>query len=79
MDKESWYSKTYNIPLLKTYRFFLFIENKGLTKIISLTGNDIETSEVPYSAMFCINQKNAFLFCKSSIFPSLYQNYSGEK
>ena len=27
-----------------TYYFVLLIENKGLTKIVSLTGNDLETT-----------------------------------
>ena len=52
-----------------TYYFFLPAENKKLTKIISLTGNDIETSGLLYSAMFCTNQKNAFPICKSSVYP----------
>ena len=29
---------------MKTYQFFLPIENKELTKIVSLTGNDLETT-----------------------------------
>lgn len=67
------------IPLLKTYQFFLLIENKKLTKDVSLTGNDLETSELLYSAMFYINQKNAFLICKSSVFLPYCQSYSSEK
>ena len=63
----------------KTYHFFLLIENKGLTKVISLTGNDLETSGLLYSAMFCTNQKNASLICKSSVFIPYYQSYSPEK
>lgn len=63
----------------KTFQFFLLIENKKLTKIFSLTGNDIETSGLLYSAMFCTNQKNAFLICKSSIFIPHRQNYFSEK
>ena len=51
----------------KTYHFFLLIENNKLTNIVSLTGNDLETSGLLYSAMFCTNQKNASLICKSSI------------
>ena len=46
------------IPLSKTYCFVLLIENKKLTKIVNLTGNDLGTSKLLYSAMFCINQKN---------------------
>ena len=65
--------------LCKTYKFFLFIENKKLTKIVSLTGNDLETSGLLYFSMFCINQMNAFLICKSSVFIPYSQNYSSEK
>ena len=67
------------IPPGKTYHFFLLIENKKLTKIISLTGNDMETSGLLYSTMFCTNQKNASLICKSSVFIPYYQSYSSEK
>ena len=56
------------IPSCKTYRFFLLIENKEFTKIVSLTGNELETSGLLYSAMFCINQKNASFKCKGSNF-----------
>ena len=79
MDKESWYSKTYNIPCGKTYYFLLLIENKKLTKDVSLTGNDLETSGLLYSAMFCINQKNAFLIYKNNVFLPYNQSYSSEK
>ena len=48
-------------------------------KIISLTSNNMETSGLLYSAMFCTNQKNAFLICKNNIFHSYYQNYFSEK
>ena len=40
---------------------------------------DLETSGLLYSAMFCTNQKNAFLICKSSVFIPYYQSYSPEK
>lgn len=79
MDCRSWNQKTHNFPRRKTYQFFLPIENKELTKIVSLIGNDLETSELLYSAMFCINQKNAFLICKSSVFLLHCQSYSSEK
>ena len=42
-------------------------------------GNDIETSWLLYSVMFCTNQKNTFLICKSSVFISYYQGHSSEK
>ena len=51
-------------PRQKTYQFFLLIENKKLTKIVGLTGNDLETSGFLYPAMFCTNQKNAFSLAK---------------
>ena len=40
---ESGVKRSY-VSRVKTYQFFLLIENKKLTKIISLTGNDIETT-----------------------------------
>ena len=40
---------------------------------------DLETSGLLYSAMFCINQKNAFLICKSNVFLPYNQSYSSEK
>lgn len=67
------------IPFRKTYYFVLLIENKVLTKIVSLTGNDLETSGLLYSAMFCINQKNAFLIYKNDVFLPYNQSYSSEK
>ena len=57
-----------HVAQMKTYYFLLLIENKKLTKVVSLTGNNLETSGLLYSAMFCINQKNASLICKSSVF-----------
>ncbi|WP_270415919.1 hypothetical protein, partial [Bacteroides ovatus] len=48
----------------KTYYFFLPSENKILTKAASLTGNDLETSELLHSAMFCTSQKNDLLCAK---------------
>lgn len=40
---------------------------------------DLETSGLLYSAMFCTNQKNAFLFRKSSVLIPNCQSYSSEK
>lgn len=73
------YYQENQLSLLKTYHFFLLIENEKLTKIVSLTGNDLETSGLLYSAMFCTNQKNAFLFRKSSVLIPNCQSYSSEK
>ena len=78
-DKGMRHHQENQLSLLKTHQFFLLIENKKLTKIISLTGNDMETSGLLYSAMFCTNQKNAFLTYKSSVFILYYQSYSSEK
>lgn len=39
----------------------------------------METNGLPYSAMFCTNQKNAFLFRKSSVLIPNCQSYSSEK
>ena len=40
---------------------------------------DLETSGLLYSAMFCINQKNAFLIYKNNVFLPYNQSYSSEK
>ena len=64
MDKESWYSKTYNIPLLKTLCIVFVAEFEWVAKIGFLIGNDLETSEVLYSAL--LNPKNADFKCKGS-------------
>jgi len=40
---------------------------------------DLETSELLHSAMFCTNQKNAFLIRKSNVFLFCYQNNFIEK
>lgn len=47
--------------------------------MVCLTDNDLGTSGLLYSAIFCINQKNAFLICKSSVFLPHSQSYSSEK
>ena len=73
------YLTAHNLSLRKTYYFFLLIENKEFTKIFSLTGNDLETSELLHSAMFCTNQKNAFLIRKSNVFLFCCQNNFIEK
>ncbi len=39
----------------------------------------METSGLLYSTMFCTNQKNASLICKSSVFIPYYQSYASEK
>lgn len=78
-DKGMRHHQENQLSLLQTYYFLLLIENKKLTKVVSLTGNDLETSGLLYSAMFCINQKNAFFICKSSVFLFHCQSYSSEK
>ena len=44
MDAGGWNTEAHHLPLGKTYQFFLLSENKRLTKIVSLTGNDMETT-----------------------------------
>ena len=57
------------IPLHETLLFVFPAENKRFTKFKIATGNDLETSEVPLSVLFCIIEKNAFYECKDSVFP----------
>lgn len=52
----------------KTFSFFFPTENERLTKDSSLTANDLETSEIPYSSHFALNQKTLFLNAKVIIF-----------
>jgi hypothetical protein len=40
LDRSIRYQEAHHLPLWKTYYFFLPIENKKLTNIVSLTGND---------------------------------------
>ena len=43
---------------------FIFLSgNKQFTEFDFTTGNDLETSEVPLSVLFCIIEKNAFSIC----------------
>ena len=44
----------------------LLFDNKQFTELEFMTDNDLETSEVPLSVLFCIIEKNAFLECKGS-------------
>lgn len=57
-----------DLSLLKTFSFFFPTENERLTKDSSLTANDLETSEIPYSSHFALNQKTLFLNAKVIIF-----------
>ena len=64
MDCSSRYQKTYLIPLLKTLYMVFIVEFEWVAKIGFLIGNDLETSEVLYSAL--LNPKNADFKCKGS-------------
>ncbi len=44
----------------KTLLFIFLAENKRFTEFEFATGNDLETSEVPLSVLFCFIKKNAF-------------------
>jgi hypothetical protein len=59
-DKRVWNLKGYFIPFKQTWYFFFCAENKRFTEFIFATGNDLETSEVPLSVLFCIIGKNAY-------------------
>ena len=59
-----WYLKGYFLPLHKTLYFFFLAENKQFTEFKFTIGNDLETSEVPVSVLFCIVEKNALLWRK---------------
>lgn len=50
------------LPLRKTLPKFFSIEDKQLTKICFLIGNDLETSEFLYSVLFCIKSKERFVY-----------------
>lgn len=50
------------LPHGKTLPKFFSIEDKQLTKICFLIGNDLETSEFLYSVLFCIKSKERFVY-----------------
>ena len=52
------------VSFSKTQQLFFFAENKQVERVKFLTGNDLETSEVLYSAL--LNPKNADFKCKGS-------------
>ena len=68
MGRGGWYQQAHNLPLLETLHFFFLTENQQFTEFVFTTGNDLETSEVPLSVLFCIIQKNAFSECKDTAF-----------
>ena len=43
-----------DLPYKKTLLFIFLAENKRFTEFEFATGNDLETSEVPSSVLFCI-------------------------
>ena len=64
LDRGCWHQEAYNLPLLKTLHMVFIVEFEWVAKIGFLIGNDIETSEVLYSAL--LNPKNADFKCKGS-------------
>ena len=60
VDCRGWDKEENNIPLLEAQQFFLLAENKRFTEFEITTGNDLETSEILLSVLFCIIEKNAF-------------------
>ena len=49
----------YQILLQEAYPILFLAENKRVTEFKFTTGDDLETSEVPLSVLFCIIEKNA--------------------
>ena len=70
VDPFGWNHQEDHIPLIKTLHFFFFAENKRFTELKIPTGNDLETSKVPLSVLFCIIEKNALSKCKGTKFYS---------
>ena len=64
MGKESRDRQTHKLALLKTLCIVFVAEFEWVAKIGFLIGNDLETSEVLYSAL--LNPKNADFKCKGS-------------
>ena len=60
MDSSFRNQEAYYLSLLKTLLFIFLAENKRFTEFEFATGNDLETSEVPLSVLFCFIKKNAF-------------------
>ena len=59
MDCRGWDKEKNNLPLLESLHFFFHAENERFTELEFTTGNDLETSEVSLSVLFCIIEKNA--------------------
>lgn len=58
---------SFDLPRGKTLCIVFIAQIEWVAKIGFLIGNDLETSEVLYFVLFCINQKNAFSKRKGSI------------
>ena len=52
------------LPWVKTLLIVFPFENEWFAKIGFLIGNDLETSKVLYSVLYCTNQKNTFTTAK---------------
>ena len=59
MDCRGWDKEENNFPLFESWYFFFLAENERFTESEFIIGNDLETSEVPLSALLCIIEKNA--------------------
>ena len=64
MGKSCWNKEKHYVALLKTLCIVFVAEFEWVAKIGFLIGNDLETSEVLYSAL--LNPKNANFKCKGS-------------
>ena len=59
VDCRGWDKEENNIPLFEIWLFALLAENKRLTEFDFATGNNLETTKVSLSVLFCIIEKNA--------------------
>lgn len=59
---------SFDLPRGKTLCIVFIAQIEWVAKIGFLIGNDLETSEVLYSALFCIISKERAFECKDTIF-----------
>ncbi|WP_288156403.1 hypothetical protein, partial [Phocaeicola sartorii] len=60
MAQRCRYQEENHISYLKTYQIFFLAKIQALANFCSLTGNDLETSEILCFTSFCSNSKERF-------------------
>ena len=65
----------FDLPRGKTLCIVFIAQIEWVAKIGFLIGNDLETSEALYSAMFCITSKERFLLAKIQYFHRVCKIY----